>query len=788
MAPSQLESLESRVLLSGTFAGADIADTWTFAGSSAAGSIAFDDSGHISGGALTFLSNTSSTPSGTYLLNTTGALDLNGNFDPVTGAMAASRDVIAVASSANGSDLAILLNSSGATFSNGDLSGIWQVALDGDVPGSNGLGRLVFDGNGAITGGKISTGGSALSITAGTYTLDANGSLTAHITLKTGKTTTSTLDFGGALNASKDVLALSPLSLSGAIADDQSRLVVAVRTSGKYTVADAAGTWTIATDHGVGTLTLDPTKKITAGVLTGQDGVQNVTGTWSISSKGAVSLHLVVDGAKLKLTGSLDASRSTLVINRLSKVAGDNDNLAVLVKSTNHAPTLTSISGVGPATAGEDLPITFGDLLSASNAADVDGDPITFQITPTGVGTLTLNSNPVVGTTPFAFGPEDVLDWTPAAGAKGTLVPFTVKAFDGADFSAAEVSSNITTVLPPTVTLTTSGSASETNDGVKKGVAFFTFKRANGDLSDELTLTYDITGSAESGTDFVPLFGTVTFEAGATTATVPVVASPDNLAEGPETVILTLEDEEGVTFTNNNATITIADSAPTISVVAKKPSASEVNNGTSTGVGQFTISRVGGDKSEDFIATVQLEGTADSSDYTLSLPTPIVIPAGKTSVTVTLVPTDDFETEPAETVILALAPDGSFFADSARGQATVTIADHNRAPALSATPTPLAGPLAGTAFDFHFEDIVFATGAIDPEGEPLSFTITKIFSGTLTLNGDPIVAGTSTVHADDVLTWTPPADASGETLAAFAVTVSDGVNVSKPITISAIVV
>jgi VCBS repeat-containing protein len=78
-----------------------------------------------------------------------------------------------------------------------------------------------------------------------------------------------------------------------------------------------------------------------------------------------------------------------------------------------------------------------------------------------------------------------------------------------------------------------------------------------------LTVFYTLSGTATNGTDYTTLPGRITFAAGATTATVTVSPIADNLAEGNETVILTLLDRSGYTLgANTTATITLADLPP----------------------------------------------------------------------------------------------------------------------------------------------------------------------------------------------------------------------------------
>ena len=73
--------------------------------------------------------------------------------------------------------LNVLVNSQNAIFSPADLNGTWEAVIDGDTPGSNGLGSIKFNGAGGITGGAITTGTAAFNIL-GSYVLNADGTIT----------------------------------------------------------------------------------------------------------------------------------------------------------------------------------------------------------------------------------------------------------------------------------------------------------------------------------------------------------------------------------------------------------------------------------------------------------------------------------------------------------------------------------------------------------------------------------------------------------------------------------
>jgi len=116
---------------------------------------------------------------------------------------------------------------------------------------------------------------------------------------------------------------------------------------------------------------------------------------------------------------------------------------------TNNPPTLTTISPLNGAIELTAFTITHSDLLAASDAADGDGDAISFQIVSRESGTLTENDVPVEpGTTTLSENEE--LLWI--SDAVGESVPaFTVLAFDGKDASSTPVPVNITVAAIETI-------------------------------------------------------------------------------------------------------------------------------------------------------------------------------------------------------------------------------------------------------------------------------------------------------------------------------------------------
>jgi len=134
----------------------------------------------------------------------------------------------------------------------------------------------------------------------------------------------------------------------------------------------------------------------------------------------------------------------------------------------------------------------------------------------------------------------------------------TVALNPGTGFTVGTLNSaTVQIVNPPTVQIAaTNAIASEANPTVP---ATLTVSRDASQTLSDWTVSYTIGGSAASSR-YVPLPGSITIPAGQTSATIQVVAIADNIAEGNQTVILTLL--AGSSFTvgsNSSATAQILD-------------------------------------------------------------------------------------------------------------------------------------------------------------------------------------------------------------------------------------
>ena len=133
-----------------------------------------------------------------------------------------------------------------------------------------------------------------------------------------------------------------------------------------------------------------------------------------------------------------------------------------------------------------------------------------------------------------------------------------------------------------TVSVTASISATDT---VSNTPAVFTFSRV-GPVTEPVTVDYTIAGTAVAGTDFVPLTGSVTIPAGATSTTLNFVprANPANTNNRTATLTLSAKPGYGV-GANDSASVTIFANSGTLYVsnLRATPGA------TSTGYGLATV-------------------------------------------------------------------------------------------------------------------------------------------------------------------------------------------------------
>jgi len=200
---------------------------------------------------------------------------------------------------------------------------------------------------------------------------------------------------------------------------------------------------------------------------------------------------------------------------------------------------------------------------------------------------------------------------------------------------------------PPVVTVTVDPASTLEGDW---NAATFVFTRTGGDLSQELTAGYTLSGSAdESDYDQSEFTGTVYFGPGVEEVRLDVMASIDNEIEGDETVVVTLDD-------GGEAEVVITDDPPVVTVSVDPGSTVEGDSTAAT----FVFTRTGGDLSQELTVGYSLDGSADENDYDQSEFTgTIYFAPGLEEVRLDVVASIDNEVEGEETVVVTLDDGGA---------------------------------------------------------------------------------------------------------------------------------
>ena len=217
-------------------------------------------------------------------------------------------------------------------------------------------------------------------------------------------------------------------------------------------------------------------------------------------------------------------------------------------------------------------------------------------------------------------------------------------------------------------------------------------------LSINRTINYQVTGTANGGgadSDYTALTGTLFLAAGVSQGEIDVTGIvDDNLVEGDETVIVTLQAGIGYTLdpvvANRTRTLIIKDNdTGQFTITTLDAAAAEETPLTAAGEGRFRIDL---DKENGTGTTVTLpytfSGTAVGADFNVSGQATLTFPAGILARTLIIEPVDDTAFESDETVILNLGtPSNGLFtvASTPEANRTVTIVD-NDCPAGDAPP------------------------------------------------------------------------------------------------------
>lgn len=494
------------------------------------------------------------------------------------------------------------------------------------------------------------------------------------------------------------------------IADDEPTITLAVTDSVANESAGNTATFTFTRSSG------DTTSELTV-FYTYVNGLTALAGVDYLALSGSVTFAAGATTATVTVVPIDDAlvepteTMGIMLLGNLAYRLGTATSAQATILDNEPTVTLTSTDTVLSETAGDTAIFTF----TRSNG-DISG-PLTVLYAIQPGATM---SGPDYLATPGLSG-----QITFAAGAATATITIS-----GVDDSIVEATETLTLALvsqnsyrlgaqtsvtisildnEPTVTLVASdASGNETpGDG-----ATFTFTRGAGDISGPLTVLYSISGaSTANGADFMAsptLSGSITFAAGSATATITISVIDDTFVEDDETIVLTLIAQNSYRLgSQTTATVTIHDNEPTVTITASDPTASETPGDTGT----FTFTRSGGPITAPLgiLYTISGASTATGIDFgaTPALTGIVTIPAGQTSVTITINPSDDTTPETDEMVILIITPQNNYRVGGS-GTATVTIIDNE--PRVSVTASN--GAEGGTPVVFTLSRTGPTTGAL----------------------------------------------------------------------------
>ena len=379
----------------------------------------------------------------------------------------------------------------------------------------------------------------------------------------------------------------------------------------------------------------------------------------------------------------------------------------------------------------------------------------TFTI-PAGSSTLDVFVTPVVDA--IAEGPETVI--LQLAAGNGYLV--------GTQSTATVIINDDDTALPK-VSLAVINANTIENSGVPATISV----SRTGSTAASLTVPYTIGGTATNGTDYVTLSGSALIPAGSASTIINVTPIDDAVSESLETVKVTIA--TGATLIADplalTATVNIVDDdVQTVTVVATDPTATEVDltqPGAVADTGTFVITREG-DLTNPLTVYYAMSGTPGTGVEALHgvdydpLPGVLVIPAGSSQGSVTIIPRYDTIGEGPESVVLSLGAGPTNYILGSPSSATVTIND-----AVGTVPSV---------------DVENTSSASEPSTNGnFRFTV-RGGTGTGTLTINYTISGTAAAGSHYSITGLNNATLVGST----TVTLNKGATVTKDLTVTPI--
>jgi len=328
----------------------------------------------------------------------------------------------------------------------------------------------------------------------------------------------------------------------------------------------------------------------------------------------------------------------TIAVSPASVAEDGATNLVYTVtrSAASASPLTVNLTTSGTATAGSDYSGNVASVIIPANATTA-----TVTIDPTVDGTVEGNETVIL--TVAAGG--DYLVGAPAS-ATGTIL--------NDDVPTASISVSPASVL---------------ENGADNLIYTIALSAAS---ASPISMNLTVGGTATNATDYASVNSPITIPAGTTSHTIVVNPNLDGSIEGDETVIITLAAGAGYTVgAPNSATGTILnDDFPSIAV--GNATVAEGNSGTTNAVFTLTLSAPAATGGVTYdIRTANRSATA-GQDYVANSQTGLVIPAGATSATFTVVVNGDVLNEADEEFYVQISNVTGAFVNGAQGSGFIT--------------------------------------------------------------------------------------------------------------------
>jgi chitinase len=249
------------------------------------------------------------------------------------------------------------------------------------------------------------------------------------------------------------------------------------------------------------------------------------------------------------------------------------------------------------------------------------------------------------------------------------------------------------TIYNDDLSISVSDAAAVTEGNSGSTPAYFTVSLSAASTHTVTVSYYTNGGTATAGSDYTSTSGTLTFNPGQTSITVPVYVLGDTIYEVNETFSLWLTQASNALINRISGTATIVDDDPSTTISISDASALEGNSGTS-GL-TFTVTLNAASTQTVTVNYATAAGTATAGTDYQSLSGTLSFAPGQTSKTVTVYAIGDTLQESNETFTLNLS--GATNATISRAAGTGTIIDDD-SPGLSVGNVSVVEGNSGTVY------------------------------------------------------------------------------------------